>query len=128
LNIVGRRTGSIAVALVAAWLLVLQSALGAFAFGNGPQPTQLDAFGNVICTHDGAAELPTGDPHQQPMPPCCAFGCIAAGTVFNAPPTALALARAVVFETVAFAVPTPAPVLFPRESLAANPRAPPPAA
>jgi hypothetical protein len=123
-----RRTGSIAVAFVAAWLLVLQSALGAFAFGNGPQPRQLDAFGNVICTHDGAAELPTGDPHQQPMPPCCSFGCIMAGTVFNPPPTALALTRAVVFATVAFATPSPAPAVFPRERSAANPRAPPPAA
>jgi hypothetical protein len=128
LRTVGRRTGSIAVALVAAWLLVLQSALGAFAFGSGPKPVQFDAFGNVICTHEGAAELPTGDPHQQPMPPCCSFGCIMAGTVFNPPPATLALARDIVFETVAFAAPSPAPVLFPRESLAANPRAPPPAA
>jgi hypothetical protein len=117
-----------AVALVAAWLLVLQSALTAFAFGGGPQPRQLDAFGNVICTHDGAAELPAGDPHRQPVPSCCAFGCIVSGTAFSPPPAAFALARGIVFETVAFAVPAPAPALFPRERMAANPRAPPPAA
>lgn len=122
---VGRRTGSIAVALVAAWLLVLQSVATAFAFADGPQPAQLDAFGNVICTHDGAAELPAGDPHQQPTPPCCAFGCIMAGTVFSPPPTVFALARGIAFETIAFAVPSPAPALFPREHAAANPRAPP---
>ena len=53
-------------ALVAALLLLLQSSLGAFAFG---APSQLDAFGNVICTHEGAVKLPGGDPHQHSDPP-----------------------------------------------------------
>jgi hypothetical protein len=122
---IGRGTGSIAVALVAAWLLVLQSVLGALAIGNGPQPAQLDAFGNVICAHDGAAELPAGDPHQQPISPCCSLGCLLSGAAFSPPPTAFALARDVSFEAVAFAVPFAAPALFPREHAAANPRAPP---
>ncbi len=117
-----------AVALVATWLLVLQSALGAFAFGNGPQAAQLDAFGNVICTHDGAAELPAGDPHQQPMPPCCSFGCLLSGAAFSAPPSIFTVSHNVAFETVAFAVYVPAPAPFPRERGTANPRAPPLAA
>jgi hypothetical protein len=125
---IGRGTGSIAVALVAAWLLVLQSALGAFALGTGPQAAQFDAFGNVICTHDGAGELPAGDPHEQRMPPCCTFGCILSGATVNAPPATLAISRPVVFEAISFAVPSPVPALFPRERTAANPRAPPLAA
>lgn len=117
-----------AVALVAAWLLVLQSVLTVLAFGDGPQPAQLDVFGNVICTHDGAAELPAGDPHQQPMPSCCSLGCLLSGATFSPPPTDFAPVHDVSFEAVAFAVPFAAPALFPREHAAANPRAPPLAA
>jgi hypothetical protein len=120
--------GSIAVALVAAWLLVLQSVLGAFASASGPQARQLDAFGNVICTHEGAAELPAGDPHQQTLPPCCGFGCLLSFAPHSPPPAVLALSRDVVFEAAAFAAPVPAPPLFPRDRSSANPRAPPPAA
>ena len=68
-----------AVAFVAAYMLVLQSALGALAFGGGPQAAQIDAFGNVICTHSGAAELPAGGQQPQHLPDCCAFGCVMSG-------------------------------------------------
>lgn len=122
---IGHRTGSIAVALVAAWLLVLQSVFGALAFGSSPQAAQLDAFGNIICTHDGAAELPAGDPHQQTVPPCCALGCLLSGAAFSPPPAVFALAGSIVYEAVAFAIFSVAPVPFPREHTAANPRAPP---
>jgi hypothetical protein len=125
---IGHRTGSIAVALVAAWLLVLQSVFGALALGGGPRAAQLDVFGNVICSHDGAAELPAGDPHQQTVPPCCALGCLLSGATFSPPPAPFALARGIVFEAVALAAPSPAPAPFPRERSAANPRAPPLAA
>lgn len=114
--------------LVAAWFLVLQSVLGAFAFSNGPQAAQFDAFGNVICTHDGAAELAPDDPHEQPIPRCCAFGCIMSGATFSSPPTLFALSRTVVFEAAAFTIAAPAPVLLPRERSASGPRAPPQAA
>lgn len=117
-----------AVAFVAAYMLVLQSVLGALAFGSGPQAAQLDAFGNVICTHSGAAQLPAGDQQPQHLPNCCAFGCVMSGATFNAPPAIFAVSHSVVFETIAFAVPSPAPALFPRERATANPRAPPPAA
>jgi DUF2946 family protein len=113
------------VAFAAAWLLLLQSALGAFAAG--PDAAQLDAFGNVICTHEGAAQLPGGDPHQQHMPACCMLGC---SVVFaaHAPPDASVLARSLGFEAVAFALPAFTHIDFARDRSPSNPRAPPDAA
>jgi hypothetical protein len=121
---------NIAVTLVAAYMLVLQSALGALALGAGPQASQLDAFGNVICTHAGEAQLPSGATPQQPphLPNCCAFGCIMSGTTLSAPPPMFAVSHGITFETVAFAEPSAAPIALPRERSAANPRAPPSAA
>ncbi|MCV3207482.1 hypothetical protein OHD62_12600 [Mesorhizobium sp. YC-39] len=112
-------------ALVAAYLLVLQSTLGAFAFGLSPVASQLDAFGNIICTHDGAAELPGGDPHQQHMPACCMLGCNMVSPVPSSPPDAVALARSLVFEAVAFVFPATTHLDFARERSPSNPRAPP---
>ncbi|PDQ20474.1 hypothetical protein CN311_14000 [Mesorhizobium sanjuanii] len=112
-------------ALVAAYLLVLQSALGAFAFGLSPDAAPLDAFGNVICTHDGAAELPGGDPHRQHMPACCTFGCGMFSPVHAPPPDAVALARSLVFKAVAFVPPAFRHIDFARARSPSNPRAPP---
>lgn len=112
-------------ALVAAYLLVLQSVLGAFAFGLGPDASQRDAFGNVICTQEGAAELPGGDPHRQHMPACCMLGCSLASSVHAPPPAAAALARSVVFEAVAFVLPAFRHLDFARDRSPSNPRAPP---
>ncbi|PTE08335.1 DUF2946 family protein [Mesorhizobium helmanticense] len=112
-------------ALVAAYLLVLQSALGAFAFGLSPAASQLDAFGNVICTHDGAAELPGGDPHRQHMPACCMLGCSMVSAAHAPPPDAAALARSLVFEAVAFVLPAFRHLDFARARSPSNPRAPP---
>jgi hypothetical protein len=109
-------------ALVAALLLLLQSSLSAFAFG---EPSQLDAFGNVICTHEGAVKLPGGDPHQQHMPACCSLGCSMAFSAHLPPPQAATLARTTAFETVAFAVPAFQHLDFARDRSPANPRAPP---
>ncbi|RWM02056.1 MAG: hypothetical protein EOR68_08080 [Mesorhizobium sp.] len=109
-------------AFVAALLLLLQSSLGAFAFG---APSQLDAFGNVICTHEGAVKLPGGDPHQQQMPACCSLGCSMVSPAHLPPPEANALHTATAFETVAFAVPAFQHLDFTRDRSPANPRAPP---
>ena len=109
-------------ALVAALLLLLQSSLGAFAFS---EPSQLDAFGNVICTREGAVKLPGSDPHQQHMPPCCSLGCSMASAAQLPPPQATTLAAATAFETVAFAVPAFQHLDFARDRSPANPRAPP---
>lgn len=109
-------------AFVAALLLLLQSSLGAFAFG---APSQLDAFGNVICTHEGAVKLPGGDPHQQHMPACCSLGCSMVSPAHLPPPDAGMLAGVQVFETVAFQIPAFRHQDFARDRSPANPRAPP---
>jgi hypothetical protein len=112
-------------ALVAAYLLLLQSALGAFAFGAGPTAAQIDAFGNVICTHEGAAELPGGNPQPSHVPACCVLGCSMVSTAFAPPPdTSLALGS-LSFETVAFVFPATPHLDFARERSPSNPRAPP---
>ena len=113
------------VALVAAYLLLLQSTLGAFAFGAGPTAAQIDAFGNVICTHEGAAQLPGGNPQPSHMPACCVLGCSMVSTAFAPPPdTGLALGS-LSFEPVAFVFPATTHLDFARERSPSNPRAPP---
>jgi hypothetical protein len=61
------------VALVAAWLLVLQGVVGAFAVASAPQ---VDAFGNPLCATgvDGAAGGSHGAGHFK-LPGCCTAGC-----------------------------------------------------
>jgi hypothetical protein len=113
---------SMPAAFVAALLLLLQSSLGAFAFG---APSQLDAFGNVICTHEGAVKPPDGDPHQQHLPACCSLGCSMVSTAHLPPPEANALHRAMASETFAFAAPAFQHLDFARDRSPANPRAPP---
>jgi hypothetical protein len=67
---------SLLVALVAAYLLVLQSAVGALALGASSNALQLDAFGNPICASGmyGKGESPTSRDHQK-MPDCCTHAC-----------------------------------------------------
>ncbi|SIT57356.1 conserved exported hypothetical protein [Mesorhizobium prunaredense] len=111
-------------AFAAAYLLVLQSVLGAFAFGIGPDASQRDAFGNVICTQQGAAQRP-GDPHQQHMPACCVPGCGVASAVYAPPPAAATLSSNFSVETVAFVLPAFRYLDFARDRSPSNPRAPP---
>jgi hypothetical protein len=120
-----RRLSNMAVALVAAYLLVLQSMASAFAFGDAASLVQLDAFGNVICTHDGAGTLPASDQHQQHMPPCCTFGCTMGSAVLAPPPLATKFSQAVVFETVIFTPLRPVLTISEPRYSPANPRAPP---
>jgi hypothetical protein len=112
-------------AFVAACVLLLQSTLGAFAFGTAPDASQLDAFGNVICTHEGAVQLPGGDPHQQHMPACCMLGCSMASVAYAPPPAAGLVQVSLSFETVAFALASVRHPDVTRERSPANPRAPP---
>ncbi|CDX20256.1 conserved exported hypothetical protein [Mesorhizobium sp. ORS 3324] len=109
-------------AFVAAWLLLLQSALGAFAFGG---PPQLDTFGNVICTHEGAVKLPGGDPQQEHMPACCLAGCSMVSAAHLPPPETGALTGSLAFEAVTFPPPAFLHLDFARDRSPANPRAPP---
>ena len=112
-------------ALAAVYLLLLQSLLGAFAFGTGPSASPLDAFGNVICTHEGAAQLPGGDPHRQHMPACCVLGCSMVSSAYAPPPDAGRLAASLSSEAVAFTVPAFRHIDFARDRSPSNPRAPP---
>ena len=120
----GRRW-SIPAALVAAYLLLLQSTLGAFAFGTGPNAAQLDAFGNVICTRDGATQLPGGDQHPSHLPACCTLGCGMFSSAFAPPPDAGLALGSLSFEAVAFVFPASIHLDFARERSPSNPRAPP---
>jgi len=112
------------VASIAAYVLVLQSLLGAFALGAGPAAAQTDAFGNVICTHAGAAEQPGGD-RRDHLPSCCTLGCVFSSFALGTPPdTAVALTAA--FADIGIMVPAaPERPLFSRHRWQANPRAPP---
>jgi hypothetical protein len=113
------------VAFAAACLLLLQSMLGAFAFGTGPGASQLDAFGNIICTHEGAVQLPGSDPHQQHMPACCMLGCSKVSAAYAPPPADGVAPASLSFETVAFVLPAVRHPDVARERSPANPRAPP---
>jgi hypothetical protein len=111
------------VALAAAYVLVLQTLLGAFALGTGAAG-QTDAFGNVICTHAGAAEQPTGD-RQDDHSSCCALGCAFSAPGFGAPPEAAAVLKTAFVEVGAIVSALPDRPLFSRHRSQANPRAPP---
>ncbi|BCG99937.1 hypothetical protein ACVILI_006354 [Mesorhizobium sp. USDA 4775] len=119
---------SLPTALVAACLLLLQSTLGAFAFATGPNAAQLDAFGNVICTRDGATQLPGGDQHPSHLPACCTLGCSMFSSAFAPPPDAGLAVASLSFEAVAFVFPASIYLGFARERSPSNPRAPPLAA
>jgi hypothetical protein len=114
-----------AVAFAAAYLLVLQSVVGAFALGLGPGPAQLDGFGNVICTHAGAAELPAGDTQPKHLPNCCVVGCTMASPALGVAPAPGGLQAKPSFQTVVYPFRRPALLVLERDRSPANPRAPP---
>lgn len=82
----GRHRRGSAVALVATFVLVLQSFLSAWAAGAMPATPMLDAFGNPLCItsvdHDGST--PAND-HSK-LPACCTFGCNLASPLLAAEP------------------------------------------
>ena len=90
-------------AFAAALLLVLQTAFGAMAFGGpGGSGDPLDRFGNIICTHDGAAELPGGDQPARHMPACCVLGCAMGTPALDTPPDTAELPIARSFQSVVY--------------------------
>jgi len=119
-----RKKWNMAVAVAAAWFLALQSLLGAFAMAAGPRPLQLDAFGNVICTHEGIGELPDG---SQPahLPDCCVLGCNLAAPLLASPPSPVALETGFGLATLSFRMGSQDHLSFARQRSPANPRAPP---
>jgi hypothetical protein len=125
LNMVGRRTGRMAVALVAAWLLVLQSMVGAFALGGASAAAPLDGFGNVICTHDGAAGFPGSDRRPAHPPACCVLVCSLASPALAAPPDAGPLLVRIDPETARIVFPVSGHRPWARGHSPSSPRAPP---
>lgn len=71
-----RRSGlSTGVTFVAAYMLVLQALLGAFAMGAASASPMLDAFGHPLCITSGdQGDIGTGKDHTG-LPDCCAPGC-----------------------------------------------------
>jgi len=72
---VTRRRNGWGLALVAAFVLVLQSVLGTVTLERMPAFPQLDAFGNPLCisaTHSDSGRHDDG--HGQPAD-CCLLGC-----------------------------------------------------
>lgn len=112
-------------ALAAAWLLVLQSVFVAFASGNPSGAAQLDAFGNVICTHDGTGELPSGDRQQGHLPACCVLGCSTASAAYVPPPEVPAVEIALSGKVVGFVPARSEGFRLKRIRMPSNPRAPP---
>lgn len=63
-------------ALVAAYMLVLQAMLGAFAMGAATASPMLDAFGNPLCiTSTDAAVQSDGGRDHGTLPDCCGSAC-----------------------------------------------------
>ncbi|KAA0972194.1 hypothetical protein FPY71_03515 [Aureimonas fodinaquatilis] len=63
------------VALVVAYMLVLQSVAGAWAHGVGPDSSRLDAFGNPLCITSTDQHTGSSDQPHSNLPNCCTLGC-----------------------------------------------------
>jgi hypothetical protein len=113
------------VALVAALLLVLQSALGSVAMGG--EPVQRDIFGNVICTDSRPGQNPAHDGGGH-LPNCCLLGC-ASGIqgAADIPGEAAAIEAPQSHDAASFPV-AHHPFVFATQRRQGNPRAPPLAA
>ncbi|WP_347276900.1 DUF2946 family protein [Rhizobium sp. YJ-22] len=114
------------VAFVAAYMLVLQSLLTAFAVGAMAAPRPIDAFGGIICTSHGDTK-PSGDgsSDRHDPPDCCMAGCaMLSGAPAPRGADALLFVGAPREIAVVFREYT-SPVFHLREGRSGNPRAPP---
>lgn len=114
--------GSIGIALVAAFVLALQSALAVAA-----APVQRDIFGNPICADGSGGQSPGGGHDGEHLPDCCLLLCASAS------PTAADAPAPMVWPPIVRADRTIAPAtsqVAARQNrrTPANPRAPPAAA
>lgn len=72
----GSKRMNMAVALVAAYMLVLQMLFGAFALGAAAASPMLDLFGNQLCvtsSETDAGDATPGD--HSALPDCCTVAC-----------------------------------------------------
>lgn len=125
--VVFRRKGwGFGVALAAALMLVLQTAAGALALGQGTPP--LDIFGNPLCITSSMGHTAPAKSDHPSLPQCCTLGCNLLSAALSTPPEGVALALSLPTQTV---VQFPAARLDPSTVLKyvpGNPRAPPLAA
>lgn len=75
----GQGTTRFWIALVAAYVLVLNAGIGAYATGAGHASTSLDAFGNPLCIGQHAIEIGDDGPPEHRTPACCVLGCTNTG-------------------------------------------------
>lgn len=109
-------------ALVAAWLFLIQSLAGGFALAAGEVP--LDAFGNPLCITSGDHKgVPSGD-HGK-MPGCCMLGCAASATMAGTPPDEASLVIAFQIEAAGQPLPAPIAMVQADDHDSGSPRAPP---
>ncbi|MBL0934905.1 MAG: hypothetical protein IBJ07_09155 [Rhizobiaceae bacterium] len=117
------------VALVAAYMLVLQALFGAFAFGAAAGVPLFDDFGNPLCitSHEPGHAGGEGRDHSG-MPDCCAPGCSMFAPVTDGDREPNALSNPL---RVAYAIPVAVPAIAAADDIACrpgSPRAPPLAA
>lgn len=124
--VTSRRAGwSLRVTLVVVVMFVLQSVASAFALGSGPDPAQLDAFGNPLCiTSVDHTDPAKGGDHGK-LPNCCTLGCPMVGQALGAPPQPAWLAAELVLD-LGTTMPVPhCPAIAKGSHQPGNPRAPP---
>lgn len=117
------------VALVAAYMLVLQALFGAFAVGASAGAAMLDEFGNPLCitSHLPAPAGGEGRDHSG-MPDCCAPGCSMFAPVTSGDREPHALSNPLRVLQASFAATPPIVAADHVATRPGNPRAPPPLA
>ncbi|CAN7185874.1 hypothetical protein LJR090_000569 [Bosea sp. LjRoot90] len=114
------------VAIVAAYVLVLQGLFGAVVSGQNLAPALLDRAAHLTLCAPGAESVPLPGEEPAPhLPACCLLGCAWIGAAY-APPTRAAVIEAVVPRATLVWFDDLAESRLPgQERLAARPRGPP---
>lgn len=121
------KSWNMGVAVVAAYMLMLQGLLGAFALGAANALPMMDVFGNPLCitSAEASASLPDERPHTG-VPECCTVACSMFSALGAGDRTSSSLANPL--STPAAALFQPATVIiapFTLERGPGSPRAPP---
>src|SRR5688572_5233625 len=81
------RAWSSAIAVLAAYLLVVQAAVGGLAQAAAAAPARADFFGGIICSAGAPKHVPDLPADRSHSPNCCTLGCGMAAPV-ALPPSA----------------------------------------
>ena len=114
------------VALVAAYMLLAQSLVSAFALGASASPGFADTLGTVLCAPSGE-QLPAGKdgPAKPHLPDCCLTGCSLFGQALLPAVYGASLLVPVVLAASSATAPEARAPDTDRRGRPANPRAPP---